>query len=101
MVYSIGIIGGLGPEAGTFFANQIVEISQKYYGAGVSNPSPEFTLRSPSVSDYVARLRNKDPALSVLLPEVKKLEDVGADFIVIACNTAHLWYPEVAEAEGL
>ena len=101
MRYSIGIIGGLGPEAGTFFANQIVEISQKHHGAGVSNPTPDFTLRSPSVPDYVARLRNRDSALSVLLPEVKKLENNGADFIVIACNTAHLWYPEVAEAASV
>jgi len=101
MVYSIGIIGGLGPEAGTFFANQIVEISQKHHGAGVSKPSPDFTLRSPSVPDYVARLRDRDSALSVLLPEVKILEDIGADFIAIACNTAHLWYDDVADAASV
>src|SRR3989338_7494975 len=86
---TIGILGGIGPEAtGNFYLKLISEIqkqklvkSNKDYPRIIINsiPAPELTskVNKAQLTDYVYGL--------------KSLEKYGADFIVMVCNTIHLY----------
>ena len=88
---TIGILGGIGPEAtGRFYLKLISEIQgQKLVKSNTdypqiiinSIPAPELT------SDKITAEQ-----LEPYIQGIKSLERFGADFIVMACNTIHLYY---------
>ncbi len=44
----------------------------------------------PSRSDFLCEISQKNPAGSIV-SSLKRLERIGADLIVMPCNTAHFW----------
>lgn len=89
----IGILGGIGPEAGAEFLRRLVLAFQQS-GKIRSNqdfprmilhsvPAPELFLDAPQLEQYIFG--------------VQELERFGADFIVMACNTVHAFLPELQE----
>jgi aspartate racemase len=88
---AIGILGGIGPEAtGNFYLKLISELQKQNlirsnadYPRIVINsiPAPELTSAKITVEQ-----------LEPYIQGVKQLEKYGANFIVMACNTIHLYY---------
>lgn len=88
---TIGILGGIGPEAtGKFYLKLIAEMqkqdmikSNADFPRIVINsiPAPELILEEISATE-----------LRPYIDGVKQLEQYGADFIVMACNTIHLYH---------
>ncbi|MFA6253425.1 MAG: amino acid racemase [Patescibacteria group bacterium] len=86
---TIGILGGIGPEASADFYLRLITKFQKL---GIKNnqayphiilesiPAPELFLKKAEIKMYKKGVVN--------------LENFGADFIVIVCNTAHVFYEE-------
>ncbi|MGE5620653.1 MAG: aspartate/glutamate racemase family protein [Sphingomonadaceae bacterium] len=92
----IGILGGMGPEATIDLFRKIVESTaartdQEHLRIIVDN--------NPKIPDRTAALLHggEDPT-PLLQATARNLERAGADFIVMPCNTAHLYYDEVVEA---
>lgn len=96
---TIGILGGMGPEAGCTFYQRIIEATP----AGTDQEHPRTILYSQTeVPDRAAYLLGKGRSpIPALLTAVGQLESWGADFIAIPCNTAHCFYSEMQDAVSI
>ena len=70
---TIGVLGGMGPEATAKMYKDMIELCQEKYGA----------------------VQDNDLVYKQLISGIKKLEAFGADVIVIACNTVHYFIDEM------
>ena len=91
---TVGILGGMGPEATSNFYRLIIENTPVKTD---QEHIPSIIVSCPDIPDRTdAILKNKHKAvLESLIPKAKMLESAGADFIVIPCNTAHFWLPSL------
>jgi len=94
----VGILGGMGPLAGATFAARLVQLTpadrdQQHIPALLRN-DPRIPDRSS------ARMAGGADPLPALLEGVDQLAANGVELIAIPCNTAHLWYPQLAAASA-
>ena len=105
----IGILGGLGTQAGLDFCNKLAllnrgKIDQEYPLFLLYNKS-NIPGRPESIGSQTKKLSNKstnkisrekyDKVLKSLLKGCKLLEKNKCKFIVIPCNTAHYWFDDL------
>jgi len=95
---TIGILGGMGPEATAELYMNIVRIFQKKYGAKYDKDFPPMIIYSLPIPDVVEESEDKSSVVKLLVEGVRKLESAGADFIVIACNTVQLYLQQMQNA---
>src|SRR6478672_956973 len=95
----LGVLGGMGPLATVDFFQKIVE------EARVANDQQHVPVIIDSVPQIPCRvaaiLRGGESPLPHMLAGLRRLEQAGAECAVIACNTAHFWYDELAAASNL
>lgn len=95
MKKTIGILGGMGPEATAYFYELIVtqtraKTDQEHIKAIIYS-NPEIPPRTDSIL-------KKGPSPTPLLVEgFQRLKDAGADFVVMPCVTAHYFCPEIKD----
>ena len=88
----IGILGGMGTQAGLDFCNKLAKLNkgktdQKY---------PLFLLYNKSnIPGRPENLQRYNKVLRSLLEGCKFLERNKCKFIVIPCNTAHYWFDDL------
>lgn len=89
----IGILGGMGPEATVELYRSIVSTTpakqdQDHFRILIDN--------NPKIPDRTAAILGKgsDP-FPALLESARILEQAGAGFLIIPCNTAHHWLSEL------
>ena len=90
---TIGILGGMGPEATVNLFNLIVSLTK----AEKDNEHiPIIIINNPKIPDRTdAIINDRESPLPSLIKAAQKLEKVGADFIVMPCITAHYYYHEI------
>ena len=105
----IGILGGMGTQAGLDFCNKLAmlnrgKIDQEYPLFMLYNKSnipgrPEsIGIQTKEFSDLPRNAKNitkYNKVLKSLLDGCRSLEKSGCKFIVIPCNTAHYWYEDL------
>lgn len=96
----IGIIGGIGPESTLDYYRGIIDAFRSPAG-GLH--SPEIIIYSADLAELLGVLEAKDlEALTAwLLFRLAALHRAGADFAVIASNTPHVVFDEVARRSPL
>jgi aspartate racemase len=95
----LGILGGMGPMAGAAFAMRLVALTPAERD---QDHIPALLLNDPRVPDRTAaRLGNGEDPLPYLTRGIALLEAAGAQLIAIPCNTAHLWYDDMAASTRL
>jgi len=95
---TIGILGGMGPESTAELYLEIIRVFQQEYGAKYDSDFPPILIYSLPLPDVVEGLENESAVVSLLIQGVKKLEQMGADFIVIACNTVQVYLFQMRQA---
>lgn len=97
---TLGILGGLGPASGVYFAQMLIE----HTSADRDQEHLNFLLSSradtPDRTEYILGRSECDPSLA-MIEEVERLAAAGADAIAIPCNTAHYFYDRVAKATSV
>ncbi|HSB71722.1 MAG TPA: amino acid racemase [Candidatus Methylomirabilis sp.] len=93
---SVGIMGGMGPEA-------TVDLFHKILAATPAKIDQEhlhiiIDCNSKIPSRPAALLEGGPDPTPLLQATARNLERAGADFLVVACNTAHLFYDRIVEA---
>ncbi|MFB3897160.1 MAG: aspartate/glutamate racemase family protein [bacterium] len=92
--YRIGILGGMGPEAGVLLQQLIIQ----YTPAEKDQEHIEvITYTNPHIPDRTKSL-TMDSGKSyqqAVIESLQLLEKTGVDILVIACNTAHARLPEI------
>ncbi|OCH43969.1 aspartate/glutamate racemase family protein [Aliivibrio fischeri] len=90
----LGILGGMGPLATVEFMLKIISQTPAHND---QEHIPMVVSSVPQIPDRTAFImgHGQDP-----YPELKhsfeQLEQSGAECIVIPCNTAHYWYPQLS-----
>lgn len=90
MTKTIGIVGGMGPLA---TADLFIKITRLTKAAKDQDHIHVLIDSNPAVPDRTAAILHggEDPT-PVLLQSCKNLEAMGADLLIMACNTAHYFY---------
>ena len=89
--YTVGIIGGMGPEATINFMSKVIALTpsqrdQDHIHMVVEN--------NPQIPDRQSTAENDLIAIE-LTAIAERLEVAGADFLVLPCNTAHVFIDDL------
>mmetsp|Transcript_105724 Transcript_105724/g.329525 ORF Transcript_105724/g.329525 Transcript_105724/m.329525 type:complete len:263 (-) Transcript_105724:165-953(-) len=98
---TVGLLTGVSYVSGLDYYRGINEKAAELVPkAKVMIPNPPMVIVSLDCDEYVDYLeRNDDAGLQeYLLKGIKKIHAAGADFLVIASNTAHVCYGSIREA---
>ena len=88
----IGILGGMGTQAGLDFCNKLAKLSK----GKTDQQYPIFILYNKSnIPGRPENLNKYNKVLKSLLSGCKFLEKNKSKFIVIPCNTAHYWFDDL------
>lgn len=96
MVYKkIGIVSGMGAAAGARMLSLLIKECQRR-GAKLDRDFPEIILHNmPSEGLNNEGISDSVKFLNELAHSIKLLNSCGVEVIMIACNTAHLFYDEL------
>ena len=96
----LGILGGVGPLATACFMQLLIRKTPAHCD---QDHMPMIVFNDPQIPDRTAHILDRtapDPT-----PELVKcarwLEGAGADYLAIACNTAHYFYEAIEGAVGI
>ena len=92
---TLGIIGGVGPESTIDYYRSIIALYQERTNDG---SYPQLIINSINLKtgmDFLAA-NNLAGAVAHLLEEIGKLARAGADFGLIAANTPHMIFDDIA-----
>jgi aspartate racemase len=91
---TIGILGGMGPEATAYFFQLIVNNT---LSARDQDHIPVIVFNEPQIPDRTeAILRGGPSPLPFLVRGVENLRRAGAAFAILPCVSAHFFYPALA-----
>ncbi|HKL66716.1 MAG TPA: amino acid racemase [Bacteroidales bacterium] len=92
----LGIFGGMGPEATVDLYNQVLEITP---ATKDQEHMPAIIFSNPKVPDRMESIANGGGFIKPYLRfSIQKLEQAGASFIAIPCNTVHYFYDFMSES---
>ena len=98
---TVGIIGGMGPEATNHL---ILKIIKGFEDAGQkTRPNILVDFVPVGIETESNLILKNEPGnfIELLTNSAKRLEKGGADFIVIACNSVHLFVHEVKKSVNI
>ena len=88
----IGILGGMGTQAGLDFCNKLAMINR----GKIDQKYPLFVLYNKSnIPGRPENLKKYNKVLKSLIEGCRLLQKSKCKFIVIPCNTAHYWYNDL------
>jgi aspartate racemase len=97
----IGILAGMGPRSTAPFIDLVITECQRQYGARDDIDFPKMMICSQPAPFYEDRPTDHVALEAAIRDGLHHLERTGADFLAIACNTAHIYYPQLAQAVGV
>jgi aspartate racemase len=95
MSKTIGILGGMGPEATIYMFSLIVKLTKVEKD---QDHIPLIVFNNPKIPDRTTAIVSGGPSpLPFLVDSAIFLEKAGADFILMPCVTAHYFYKEIVK----
>src|SRR3989344_5572385 len=96
---TVGIIGGLGPATTSKF---YLEIVQKCFDKNKHSRPPILIWNVPIPfkveEDLIVRGQGEDRFLPFLIDAARRLENGGANFLVIPCNSVHIFIDHIRKS---
>jgi aspartate racemase len=94
-----GVMGGMGPDATVDFMARVVALTD----SGSDQDHIHMIVdQDPSVPNRQLAIREGSTDVTDALGAMaKRLEDAGADFLVMVCNTAHIFLDGVHASTGI
>lgn len=96
-MYKLGVIGGLGPAASSFFYNRMIEHTK----ANCDQEHIDMVILShASIPDRTKAIETGESKelISLLQKDVSTLEKLGVANIAIPCNTSHYFLDDIQSA---
>lgn len=90
----IGILGGMSPEASIEYYRLFVDLTRE---SEFSENYPELIIYNLNFEDFcnpVSRGRHEE-VVELLRTKLNAIEDAGADFVLMASNTPHMYYADL------
>lgn len=99
---TVGIIGGLGPETTSeFYLDIVFSCQKKEKTARPSIIISSVPLPYQIEEDAIAKNIGIERCLPFLTQEAKRLEKAGADFIVMPCNSLHIFIEDIRKSVSI
>src|SRR5512140_3259183 len=97
---TIGLIGGLGPEATVDYYNSLINAFKTDKG---DLNYPEIIIYSVNMSEFVGLMKVKkyDEAVQKVVDKAESLKRAGADFAAITANTPHMLFDQISSRSPL
>jgi len=96
---SVGVIGGLGPETTSeFYLGVIFECYKKSKEARPSVVISSVPLPYQIEKELIEENKGAERYIPFLIAEAQRLEKAGVDFIVMPCNSLHVFIQEIRES---
>lgn len=96
---AVGIIGGLGPETTSeFYLDIVFSCYKKTKEARPGIIIASVPLPYQIEEDLITKNVGSERYIPFLVNEAKRLEKAGADFIVMPCNSLHIFIKEIRNA---
>jgi aspartate racemase len=95
---TIGILAGMGPYSTGPFLELVFRECEAQYGAKHDLDYPKILILSLPAPFYPDRPLQHDEMERVLVGGVRDLARASCGFIAIACNTAHIYHPQLTRA---
>jgi aspartate racemase len=100
---TIGIIGGMGPDAGVDLTYKFLRecrVFLREHDLPINDQSypPHILVQHPVPDRSQAFVKGDTTLAGKIIDACRIATDAGATTLGIACNTAHLWYSEIASA---
>lgn len=92
---TVGIIGGMGPEATVDLMARVIRATPAEDDCDHIRMIVDNNPRIPSRIKALVQGTGESP-VPCLLEMARGLEAYGADFLAVPCNTAHIYYDEIA-----
>ncbi len=90
---TIGILGGMGPAATADLMNKII---QRTDASCDQEHIPMIIDSNTRIPDRTAAIKGEGASpVTELIKSAKRLQEAGADFLIIPCNTAHHFIPDI------
>jgi len=90
----IGVLGGIGPEATGEFYNKLIQKLQAEGLIKSNRDFPQIVINSIPAPELIYETIS-DEDLQPYIDGLKELDRFGVDFIVMVCNTIHLYYDKL------
>lgn len=99
---TVGVLGGLGPEATLDFLAKLLERTTALTGASTDQEHLHLLVDcNPKVPNRNRAVGGTGPSPAPDLAAMAcRLDAAGADILVMACNTAHHWEADIRAATG-
>ncbi|MEL7586550.1 MAG: amino acid racemase [Prolixibacteraceae bacterium] len=99
---TIGILGGLGPEATVDYYKEIISGFNQLNTDGSLN-YPEIVIYSVNMAKFIGLLEKEmyTEAADYIAASINKMKDAGAGFAAISANTPHLLFDEIQSKSRL
>ena len=96
---TIGVLGGMGPEASSTLYRKIIKYSQNEYNAIQDCDYPPIIINSLTLFGFdETGITDHELVKSQLIEGVQQLEKAGSDLIIIGCNTVHCYFDDMQNA---
>ena len=94
-----GVLGGMGPIATVDFMSRVITLNP------ISNEEDHIHLivdQNPHIPNrQIKSISQKELISSLLIESAQKLESIGANFIIMPCNTAHIFADDIKKVIGV
>ena len=94
----IGILAGMGPRSTAPFIDLVISECQRQYGAVNDIDFPPMMIYSLPAPFYVDRPLDHAALEAAIGAGLQQLAQTGVALIAMPCNTAHIYYPQLAHS---
>lgn len=99
---TIGIIGGLGPETTSeFYLDLVFSCAKKDKTARPGIIISSVPLPYQIEEDLILRSEGMERYIPFLTAEAQRLEKAGADFLVMPCNSLHVFIKQIRDSVNI
>jgi aspartate racemase len=94
----IGILAGMGPRSTAPFVDLVIDECQRQYGARDDEEFPPMMIYALPAPFYLDRPLDHNALRAAIRAGLRRLADTGVAFVAMPCNTAHIYYDDLAAA---
>jgi aspartate racemase len=96
---TVGVLGGMGPDATVDFMAKVIALTRAECDQDHVRMIVEH---NPKVPNRQAAIATRDAAVARVLADMaRRLQEAGADFLVMPCNSAHAFLEPIRQATSI
>ena len=96
---TVGVLGGMGPDATVDFMAKVIALTRAECDQDHVRMIVEH---NPKVPNRQAAIASRDAAVARVLADMaRRLQEAGADFLVMPCNSAHAFSEPIRQATSI